>query len=223
MSFSRQSAAFVVRRKCEDFPLRRRDFCGLIAGALIGLPCLAGAQQPGKAYRIAFLALAPGEDARWLPLIVDRLDELGYRKGQTIEVEYRSAEGHPERIGQLAAELVALRPDVLIAGFGTIAAKAAKAATATIPVVFTTVGDPLGAGVVASLARPGGNVTGLTDQAKESAANGSNYCRRRPAGRSSFASDEPGNPLFGAGDRGNPDRGTIAGNPDQGAPGAKPG
>src|SRR5215472_3786606 len=81
--------------------------------------------------------------------------------------KYRSAEGHPERLAPLAMELVQDKPDVLVAGFGTLAAKAAKAATTTIPVVFTTVGDPLGAGIVASLARPGGNVTGLTDQARD--------------------------------------------------------
>jgi putative ABC transport system substrate-binding protein len=81
--------------------------------------------------------------------------------------KYRSAEGHPERLPALAAELLEDKPDILVAGFGTLAAKAAKAATATVPVVFTTVGDPLGAGVVASLARPGGNVTGLTDQARD--------------------------------------------------------
>ena len=110
--------------------MRRRQFVGLIAGALIGSPLLAGAQQPGKTYRIAFLALLPGEDAKWLKLMLDRWRELGYREGQNIAVEYRSAEGRAERLPQLAAELVARRPDVLIAGFGTIAAKAAKAARA---------------------------------------------------------------------------------------------
>jgi putative tryptophan/tyrosine transport system substrate-binding protein len=99
--------------------------------------------------------------------LVERLGELGHRAGATMTLDYRSAEGQPDRLGALAAELVAARPDVLVAGFGTLAAKAAKAATATIPVVFTTVGDPLGAGLVASLGRPGGNVTGLTDQAKD--------------------------------------------------------
>jgi ABC-type uncharacterized transport system substrate-binding protein len=76
--------------------------------------------------------------------------------------EYRSAEGRPERLPQLATELVRARPDVLITGFGTLTAQAAKAATTTIPIVFTLVGDPVGAGLVASLGRPGGNVTGLS-------------------------------------------------------------
>ena len=85
------------------------------------------------------------------------LYELGYREGANMVVDYLSAEGHPERLGPLAMELVRAKPDVLIAGFGTLAAQAAKAATTTIPVVFTTVGDPLGAGLLASLGRPAGN------------------------------------------------------------------
>ena len=94
--------------------------------------------------------------------LVERLQELGYSEGRNMTFEYRSAEGRPERLPQLAMELVRARPDVLIAGFGTLTAQAAKAATTTIPIVFTTVGDPVGAGVVASLGRPGGNVTGLS-------------------------------------------------------------
>ncbi len=99
--------------------------------------------------------------------LLEHLHELGYREGRNMTFEYRSAEGRPERLPQLATELVRARPDVLIAGFGALAAQAAKAATASIPIVFTTVGDPLGAGLVASLGRPGGNLTGLTDQAKD--------------------------------------------------------
>jgi len=167
--------------------MRRRAFGGLIAGALLAAPLSAGAQQPGKTYRIAFLSLLPGEDTKWLKLVIDRLRELGYREGQNIAVEYRSAEGHAERLPQLAGELVAMRPDVLIAGFGTIAAKAAKAATTTIPVVFTTVGDPVGAGVIASLARPGGNVTGLTDQARDLSGKRLELLREATGGKTRFA------------------------------------
>jgi putative tryptophan/tyrosine transport system substrate-binding protein len=98
---------------------------------------------------------------------LERLHELGYSERANLLFEYRSADGRPERLGALAMELVQAMPDVLVAGFGTLAAKAAKAATTTIPVVFTTVGDPLGAGIVESLSRPGGNVTGLTDQARD--------------------------------------------------------
>jgi putative ABC transport system substrate-binding protein len=99
--------------------------------------------------------------------LLERLHELGYVEGQNMTFEYRSAEGRPERLRSLAMELVQANPDVLIAGFGTLAAQAAKAATTTIPIVFATVGDPLGAGIVTSLGRPGGNVTGLTDQARD--------------------------------------------------------
>jgi putative tryptophan/tyrosine transport system substrate-binding protein len=96
-----------------------------------------------------------------------RLGQLGYLEGQVLTVEYRSAEGHPERLPQLAAELVRSHPDVLVTGFGTLAAEAGKSATVTIPIVFTTAGDPVGAGLVASLGHPDGNVTGLTDQAAD--------------------------------------------------------
>jgi ABC-type uncharacterized transport system substrate-binding protein len=88
-------------------------------------------------------------------------------RGGDLTVEYRSAEGDPKRLPALAAELVRASPDLLIAGFGTLAAKAAQAASTTIPIVFTGVGDPVGAGIVASLNRPGANVTGVTSQASD--------------------------------------------------------
>jgi putative ABC transport system substrate-binding protein len=143
--------------------MKRRDFLALIGGTAV-LATTASAQQPA---RIGYLALLPGEDGTLMKLLLNRLDQLGYREGKNLTVEYRSAEGHPERLPQLAAELVGSRPDILVAGFGTLAAKAAKTATATIPIVFTTVGDPVGVGLVDSLGHPGGNVTGLTDQAKD--------------------------------------------------------
>jgi len=98
------------------------------------------------------------------------LHESGYDEGKNMTLAYRSADGRPERLPQLAAELVQTRPDVLVTGFGTLAAKAARAATSTIPVVFTMVGDPIGAGLVVSLGRPGGNVTGFSDMASDLAA-----------------------------------------------------
>jgi putative ABC transport system substrate-binding protein len=147
------------------FDLKRRDFITLLGGAAATAWPLAGrAQQSGgKPFRIGYLALIPGEDKTLMKALLERLNELGYREGVNMVVDYRSAEGHPERLGPLATELVAAKPDALIAGFGTLAAQATKAATTTIAVVFTTVGDPLGAGLIASLGRPGGNVTGLTD------------------------------------------------------------
>src|SRR5262245_5078617 len=147
--------------------IRRREFITLLGGAAAAWPLAARAQQVGRSYRISFLALVPGEDVTLMTALLERLHELGYGQGTNMTFKYRSAEGHPERLAPLAAELVQDTPDVLVAGFGTLAAQAAKAATTTIPVVFTTVGDPLGAGIIASLARPGGNVTGLTDQARD--------------------------------------------------------
>ena len=149
--------------------LKRRELIiTLLGGAAAAWPLAARAQQSsGKSPRVSFLALVPREDATLMKALLERLHELGYSEGANMIFEYRSAEGRPERLGPLAMELVQAKPDVLVAGFGTLAAKAAKASTTTIPVVFTTVGDPLGAGIIASLSRPGGNVTGLTDQARD--------------------------------------------------------
>jgi putative ABC transport system substrate-binding protein len=143
--------------------MRRREVIVLVAGTATW----AAVARAGQSYRLGYLALLPGENATLMKLLLDRLHELGYRDGQDLIVEYRSAEGHAERLPELAGELVASHPDVLIAGFGILAAKAAKAATNTVPIVFTTAGDPVGAGLVPSLSRPGGNVTGLTDQAAD--------------------------------------------------------
>jgi putative ABC transport system substrate-binding protein len=134
--------------------------------SLLVAPRAAEAQQAGKVWRISFLTLRPGEDIA-KKILLERLHELGYIEGKHVTCEYRSAEGHAERLPQLAMELVRANPDVLITGFGTLAAQAAQAATSTIPVVFMNVGAPVGSGLVASLGRPGGNVTGLTDQARD--------------------------------------------------------
>jgi putative ABC transport system substrate-binding protein len=140
----------------------RRVFISSLAGGLLAAPFAAEAQQAGKSYRVCFLALTPGKDTTSMKPLLERLRELGYDEGKNMTFEYRSAEGRSERLPQLAMELVRGRPDVLIAGFGTLTAQAAKAATLTVPIVFTSVGDPVGAGLVASLGRPGGNVTGLS-------------------------------------------------------------
>jgi putative tryptophan/tyrosine transport system substrate-binding protein len=146
--------------------MRRRDFICVLSGA-VALPLTAGAQQPEKSYRVAYLALLPGEDTTLAKPFLARLQELGYNEGKNITLVYRSADGRPERLPELAAELVQAMPDVLVTGFGTLAAKAAKGATNSIPVVFTMVGDPIGAGLVVSLSRPGANVTGFSDLASE--------------------------------------------------------
>jgi putative tryptophan/tyrosine transport system substrate-binding protein len=149
--------------------MRRRDFIAVLSAAF-ALPMIAWAQQPGRSFRVAYLALLPGEDTSLAKPFLQRLQELGYQEGKNLTLVYRSADGRPERLPELAAELVQTRPDVLVTGFGTLAAKAARAATSTIPVVFTMVGDPIGAGLVASLSRPGANLTGFSDLASEFAA-----------------------------------------------------
>jgi putative ABC transport system substrate-binding protein len=137
-----------------------------IALSLLWVPLTAEAQQAEKVWRISFLALLPGEDKTLLmQALVERLHALGYSEGKNMTFTYHSAEGHPEQLPQLAMEIVQAKPDVLIAGFGTLTAQAAKAATTTIPIVFASLGDPIGAGLVASLGQPGGNVTGFSSQA----------------------------------------------------------
>ena len=143
----------------------RRSFMKILAGAtLLGAARRAGAQKT-KSFTITYLALLPGEDRSFVPNFLRRLDQLGYVDGQNLHFVYRSAEGRPELLPGLASDLIRMKPDVLVTGFGTVAAKAAKAASDRVPVVFLAVGDPVGAGIVESLARPGGNVTGLSDLA----------------------------------------------------------
>jgi putative ABC transport system substrate-binding protein len=146
--------------------LRRREFMELVCGAAAMVPSFARAQAM-KSYRVAYLALLPGEDTTLAKPLLQRLRELGYREGVNMILDYRSADGRAERLPQLAAELVRASPDVLIAGYGTLAPKAAIAATSSIPIVFTSVGDPVGAGLIASLSQPGANATGLSAQASD--------------------------------------------------------
>jgi putative tryptophan/tyrosine transport system substrate-binding protein len=144
--------------------MRRREFFSL--GMAIATWPLAGrAQRMVKTWRIGILTLLENENNTSMKWMLVRLHELGYDAGRNLAVDYRSAAEQADRLPQLAAELVALRPDVLVAGIGTLTARAAKAATSSVPIVFTTVGDPVGAGLVESLGRPAGNVTGLSDQA----------------------------------------------------------
>ena len=149
--------------------MRRRDFIKVIAGLAAAWPLAARAQTPaGKIYRLGFLQ--PGKPPE--PLVEalrERLKELGYREGHNIAYEYRWAEGKNERLVELAKELVDVKVDV-ITTLSTPAALAAKNVTKTIPIVFTGVGDPVGAGVVPSLSHPGGNVTGISTLATELSA-----------------------------------------------------
>jgi len=147
----------------------RRAF---VAGSIAFLiaPLAAEAQPAGKVWRIGFLALIPGEDVTLMKPLRERLYELGYIEGRNLIFDYRSAEGRQQRLAELSSELVRARPDILISGAGTLAPLALKEVTTTIPIVFCSVGDPVGAGLVGSLAHPGGNITGLTGQSAEIAA-----------------------------------------------------
>jgi ABC-type uncharacterized transport system substrate-binding protein len=142
--------------------MKRREFVATVISAAL-TPLVAGARET-KSYRVAFLTIVGDEDAS---AVKTRLNELGYSEGKNLIFDFRSAEGRVSRLPQLAADIVATRPDVIITGFGTVAARTAQAATSTIPIVFTSVGDPIGAGIVKSLNRPGANITGLTSQTAE--------------------------------------------------------
>jgi putative ABC transport system substrate-binding protein len=132
----------------------------LLSFALLAAPLAAEAQPAGKVSRIGFLAFAP-PDPSLDGAFRQGLRELGYVEGRNVVIEWRSAHQQPARLPELAAELVALKVDVLVAA-GTPAALAAKRATKTIPVVFPAAADAVGSGLVESLGRPGGNVTGLS-------------------------------------------------------------
>jgi putative tryptophan/tyrosine transport system substrate-binding protein len=138
----------------------RRRFLGAVA-ILIAAPLAAEGQQAGKVPLISFLFFGPPGPSRELDAFRQGLRELGYTEGQNIVIEYRFASGRVEQLPTLATELVHLKPDVLVTP-GTPASLVAKQATSTIPIVFAGVADAVGAGLVASLARPGGNITGLT-------------------------------------------------------------
>jgi putative ABC transport system substrate-binding protein len=145
--------------------MRRREFITLLGGAAAAWPLAASAQQPRKVWRLGMLQpAAPPEPL--LDAVRDGLRDLGYMEGRDIVFEVRWAEGKPDRLTRLAAELVGLKVDVIHA-FTTSPALAARSATTTIPIVFSGVGDPVGTGLVASLARPGGNATGLSMLATE--------------------------------------------------------
>jgi len=151
--------------------MKRREFITLFCGTTAMWPLAARAQQNERVHRIGFLtAGASGADnTPGLPAFVNGLQQLGWVDGKNIIIEYRYAENHLNRLSELATELVQLKVDVIVAA-GTLAPLALKRATATIPTVMTSAGDPLGTGLVASLARPGGNITGLSLMSPEIAA-----------------------------------------------------
>src|SRR5262249_43853216 len=150
--------------------LRRRQFITLLGGAAAAAsPLAARAQQAGKLPTIGFLGADPSIESKRVAAFVQRLRELGWIDGRNLAIEYRWAEGRNERYAENAAELVRLKVDVIVT-VATVPTLAAKQATAVIPIVFAASGDPVGTALVASLARPGGNVTGLSTQTAETAS-----------------------------------------------------
>jgi len=148
--------------------IARRAFLAALGGSL-AVPLAAGAQAPlDRVARIGYLTLdLKGADPRPLEAFRQGLRDLGYVEGKNLQIEYRDAEGKPERLRPLAAELIALKVDVIVATSGTAGAQAAKRATTTVSIVFPAVADPVMDGLVTSFARPGGNLTGSSLVAPE--------------------------------------------------------
>ena len=144
---------------------KRREFITLLGGATAAWPLAARAQQQRKIWRVGFLAIplrpAVLESSRY-GAFAQGMRKLGYVEGDNLAIEYRFAEGEAERLSNLVAQLLELKPDVLVVA-GTPAVRAAQEATTSIPIVMATTNDPIGSGFVQGLARPGGNITGLSN------------------------------------------------------------
>jgi putative tryptophan/tyrosine transport system substrate-binding protein len=144
--------------------VNRRQFITLLGGSAVAWPLAARAQQPAKLPTIGYLgANSPAADGQRTAAFMQRLRELGWIEGRNVTIEHRWAEGRSERFAEFTAEFVQLKVDVIVT-YGTAAVIAAKEATSLIPIVFPVAGDPVGNNLVASLGRPGGNLTGLSNQ-----------------------------------------------------------
>jgi ABC-type uncharacterized transport system substrate-binding protein len=149
--------------------MRRRQFLAVIGGAAAAKPLAVRAKQVTKLPTVGFLgAGSPAGWSHWTSAFLLRLQELGWVEGRTMSVEYRWAEGNSERYAEITAEFVRLKVDVIVSTGGV--ALVAKRVTSAVPIVFTIAADPLSDGLVASLARPGGNVTGLSTQGVDAAS-----------------------------------------------------
>src|SRR6185436_1420916 len=143
--------------------MRRREFITLLGGVAASWPLAARAQQAGKLPTIGFLGTTtPSAQNQWTAAFEQRLRELGWTEGRTVAIEYRWGEGRPERFTEIAAEFVLRKVDVIVTPGSAVAA--VRQATSSIPVVFPIAINPVAGGLVSSLARPGGNVTGLSNQ-----------------------------------------------------------
>jgi putative tryptophan/tyrosine transport system substrate-binding protein len=169
--------------------MRRREFITLVGGAAAASaiwPRVARAQQPAKVPTIGFLgASTTSAWSHWSSAFVHRLRELGWIEGRTVAIEYRWAEGRSERYAAIAAEFVRLDVDVILTVGGAV--PASKQATSVIPIVFAIAVDPVGTGLIASLGRPGGNVTGLSMQAADLAGKRLEFLREVLPGLSRLA------------------------------------
>ena len=147
--------------------MRRREFIALLTGAAIARPRIASAQQPGNPPTIGYLGGSASLESDWLAAFVSRFGELGWIEGRTVTIAVRWSEGRPERVAEIATEFVRQKLDVIVTYGGAVATL--KKATTSIPIVFAIAVDPIGSGLVASLSRPGGSVTGLSLQAADTA------------------------------------------------------
>jgi putative tryptophan/tyrosine transport system substrate-binding protein len=147
----------------KDPLIDRRTFLAGTGAVLLAAPQSAGAQQAAQVARIGYLSLNAAANPHLREAFRQGVRGLGYVEGRNVMIEYRDAEGKYERLPALAAELVALKVDVIVTGGGTPPAVAAKQATRTLPIVFSSAADPVTDGLVTSLARPGGNITGLSN------------------------------------------------------------
>ena len=151
--------------------MRRRDFTQLLSGTaatwVIG-PFAARAQQPATRLIGLMGSGTAAAQSQWTAAFVQHLRELGWTEGRNVTIEYRWAEGRRERFAEIAAEFARLKVDLILT-HNTPPTLAAKQATSTIPIVFATAGDPVESGIVTSLGRPGGNVTGLSSEAPDTA------------------------------------------------------
>jgi putative ABC transport system substrate-binding protein len=167
--------------------MERRTFMAILTGGLLAAPLATQGQQAAKAARIGYLAnTPPAAYPQQHEAFLQGLRDLGYVKDRNLVIEYRFAEGKPERLPALAAELVALKVDVIVVG-STPHALAAKQATRTLPIVFISAADPVTSGLVTSLARPGGNVTGLSNLAPELVGKGLELLKQAVPGVSRVA------------------------------------
>jgi putative tryptophan/tyrosine transport system substrate-binding protein len=144
--------------------VKRREFITLLGGAAAAWPITSLAQERGKLRMIGYMgSTTPSAQSPWTTPFLRRLHELGWIEGHNLAIEYRWGEGRNDRFAEIAAEFVRLKPDVIVT-YSVAPVLAAKQATSVIPIVFSAAPDPLGSGLVASLAHPGGNVTGLSTQ-----------------------------------------------------------